>query len=71
MNKRQLSTEASTQLCTVVNSRITLTGAQPLANVSGAYRFLVCSNMDNCYNRPDIVEQIPACRLHEHYSDIG
>ncbi len=51
--------------CPVVSSRIVLT--EPRSAGENRCTFHACSNLDNCYNRPDLIEQIPACLLHVSY----
>jgi len=63
INTAAQSNDAVTVLCSVVNSRITLTGKQCVADSASEYTFRVCSNIDSCFNRPEIIEQIPECQL--------
>jgi len=53
-----------TKLCPSVHSRIVLTNAQRRDERDDQYVFRHCSNLDNCYNRPDFSEDIPECLLH-------
>ena len=67
MNSKLSLPAEQTARCPVVNSRILLSGAVPVQDTADQFVFRVCSNIDSCYNRPDIVEQIPDCLMHVLY----